>query len=275
MSRTKRVSTKIVIDIATGAVEHRESHDYSGQFALCEGEEGDTGDTGDTDDKKKDTQTETVAKTAYDELKASFDSLSGEIKKLKTARDKATDDDRLKKGEHEKLIAEKTAALEDLEAKFEKLGKVVEGYEKRDTQKADELLGSLPEDVQEKIKPFKDKMTTADWLDFLELQSGMYAGDEDGNEGGVTKKTTPPPTGSVHKGGRKTGRELSAPAKEILGELMRDREGTMTEKLTNRRSQSADGKGASAFTRSVESFFGDMATKKSEEMTVANANKRL
>lgn len=283
MSTTKRVNTKIVFDWATGAVEARVSHLYAGPFALCEGDDGGSSDDNGDDDgggDKNAPPSDVVPKADYDALKQSFEALSGEIKKLKSVRDKDKDADRVKKGEHEKVIAEKTAALEEMEKKLEDMGKVVETYQSRDAKKANDLLSSLPEDVQTKIKPFKDQMSAAAWLDFLELQAGMYSsaddGDDDGENDDVRNRMTPPPTGSgTGKGGKKGGRELSHEAQEILGSLMRPTKGTMTEKLVNRRSESKDARGASAFTRPVEAFFGDMNAAKSEKMTLANANKRL
>lgn len=89
-------------------------------------------------------------------------------------------------------------------------------------------------------------------------------------------KTTPPPTGSATGKGKKDGRELSKAAQEILGDMMLDEEGTMTAKLTNKKPAKENVSNfASAFTMPVKDFFGNMNKAKSEEMSMANANKRL
>lgn len=236
-------------------------------------EDGNDG-SGESKDTKK--LADVVPKSDYDQLKASFDTLAGEIKKLKGARSKDADADRLKKGEHEKVIAEKTAALEDLEKKLETMGKVVETYQARDTKKAADLFGGLPDDVQERLKPFKDKLEPADWLSLLEAESEMHTGrDEEGGDD-VGKNKTPPSTGSVKGKGSKDERQLSDAAKEILGSLMRPVDGTMTKKLHNKKpAKEGINHFASAFTRPVVDFFSDMNKAKAEDMTLANANKRL
>lgn len=261
-----------------GNVLHRESFGYAGPFLLCEGE-GENGDDktekpsqGDLplDDKPKDEpKPETVSKADYDALKANFDSLSGEIRKLQKNSSAKNDKDRIAKGEAEKLLEEKAARLEAIEAKLE-------GYQKRDEDRANDLLGKLPDEVRDRLKPFKDKLETGDWLALLEAEAETHidnsgGGSQSGGNEGGDQTPTPPSTGSVMGAGGKKKRELSDTAKTILAEMMR--EPKYEEKLDLQKEDNKPLK--SKFTRPVKDFFDDMRKAKPVKFTRSEGEKRL
>lgn len=136
------------------------------------------------------------ADSGLKELEKKVNYFQEEIRKISTQRDelkaqlkKIDEDDAKKKGDYEKLLADKTTELNTLKEEKESLKQAVEKFENYEKERRKELLEKLKDEKHKKIAsdlPL-DKLEL-----FVELETVSKKPDtDDGNAGGKTVKLTP------------------------------------------------------------------------------------
>jgi len=136
------------------------------------------------------------ADSGLKELEKKVNYFQEEIRKISTQRDelkaqlkKIDEDDAKKKGDFEKLLADKTVELDTLKTERESLKKTVERLENYEKERRKELLEKLKDEKHKKIAsdlPL-DKLEL-----FVELETVSKKPDtDDGNAGGKSVKLTP------------------------------------------------------------------------------------
>src|SRR3990167_1486993 len=118
----------------------------------------------------------------------------------------ADDNDRLKKGEHENLIAE-------LKSQNESTASVLKAYEKSLDERAVKLLEKFDDDDKARVEKYKTRLSKADWLTMIEEEIEIMGG---GHRGDVPPSPTPGGGKSNTAGG---DRELQPQSMEILDML--------------------------------------------------------
>ena len=127
------------------------------------------------------------------------------LDKHERERKDADDKDRLKKGEHEKLIAE-------LKSQNESTAAALKAYEKSLDERATRLLEKLDDDGKARVEKYKTKLGKADWLTLVEEEIEIM--------GGTRGDLPPAPTPGGGRPGPAPGeRELQPQTMEILDML--------------------------------------------------------
>lgn len=179
-------------------------------------------DTPDTskDDAGKKEGNQSIPKARFDEINEKYKAAKAELDKINADKAKAEEQEAIKRGEHEKVIAEKDKELEQYRAKEE----MWKARETEQTTKNQARIDALKADYGEKwgtvanlIKEWDDPFATATTLDAIEAMKPTKAGDKE-------------PDKKDFKGGKGTpeswnqGRLAELKAKAERGERLSDRE---------------------------------------------------
>ena len=178
-------------------------------------------DTPDTskDDAGKKEGNQSIPKARFDEINEKYKAAKAELDKINADKQKAEEQEALKRWEHEKLLAQKDAELADYKAK-EEIWKARETSQ-TDTnnarvEKLKTAYGDKWNTVSNLITEWDDPFKTAKTLDAIEA---MLPSKADANE-----EHKAPKGGSDIPGGKNQWRLAELKAKAERGERLSDRE---------------------------------------------------
>lgn len=179
----------------------------------------DTPDTSKDDAGNKKEGNTSIPKARFDEINEKYKAAKAELDKINADKQKAEEQEALKRGEHEKLIAQKDQELADYKAK-EEIWKARE-ISQTDTnnarvEKLKTAYGDKWANVSNLLDANDDPFKTAKTLDVIE---SMLPSKTDGEH-----KPTAPKGGSDVPGGNNQGRLAELKAKAERGERLSDRE---------------------------------------------------
>lgn len=229
-------------------------------------EENKPAETPKPDEKKPDQGTLPLG----DDVKARLAAIEAENAKLKKAADdadkkakdaaaKAAAKKAAEEGTLTETLAQAQAALAKAEAERERLVAAT-------TARIDKLVAQLPEADKALVTKFKDKMSFADWSEFVEETSGKAAVTVTGD-----KKPIPPHIGGVTKDRGSAGEyEPTDRAREILDGLMRSDAVLRTVRVG--KDPSSDS--AWNFYKPIKNFIEDMPRKVIRSLSHEEAMKR-
>jgi chromosome segregation ATPase len=139
------------------------------------------------------------------ELNKQLATLKAEQEKRSSEDKKKKDEAAVKRGEHEKLLSERTAELESIKKNYESMQATLQA-------RADSMFEKLPDESKKKIERYKDKLSLADWQVMIEEEIDNPGKVSDSDP--IEKKTMAITPGS--RGKRSNRRELQPKTYEVM-----------------------------------------------------------
>lgn len=188
--------------------------------------------------------------------KKKADELERKQKEWEKKEREAEEAKRLENEGAKKLLEERNKELAAVKERMEKL-------QAAETARAERMFKSLPEGSQKKLEPFKEKMSTEDWVALLEAEAATTASSAGGTATQGETKVMPPPSGSPLPQAKLKEGETYQPtpqAIEFLNNMSTTRDyAAQLKKLSLQKSKDEDsGAEVRKFTQPIRKIFQSM-----------------